>query len=98
VDAGGLSPNTWKRLERLSLAWGQAKRGIGSHLPHVLEPELGVVSKPTRRCRTPLTASEVDAIQTVKASGEGTVSIAERFDIHRMTVWERPKDLNWIHL
>lgn len=28
VDAGGLTPNTWQRFERLGSAWQQAKLGI----------------------------------------------------------------------
>lgn len=91
VDAGGLSPNTWKRLDKLSLAWEQVKQGIASARPLVTEPESGVVSNPMRRSRTPLTESEVDAIRTAKATGESTMSIAKRFGIHRVTVWEHTK-------
>lgn len=92
VDLAGPKPNTQRRLERLSSAWDQAKRGIASEQPPVSEPEPGVVSNPTRRSRTPLTEREVDAIRTARANGESVVSIAKRFDIHRMTVWTHTKD------
>ena len=93
MDAGGLSPNTWARLERLSSAWEQAKPGIVSARPLVTEPEPGAVSNPTRRSRTPLTPEEVDAIRTARTNGESVVSICRQFDIHRMTVWTHTKDL-----
>ena len=91
VGAGGLSPNTWKRLERLSSAWEREKRDGASEEPPAAEPDPGVVANPTRRSRTPLTEGEADAIRTAKATGESTMSIAKRFGIHRVTVWEHTK-------
>ena len=91
VDAGGLSPNTWKRLERLSSAWEQAKRGLASHELASPEQGPGVVLNPTRRSRTPLTPEEVDAIRTARTNGESVVSICRRFNIHRVTVWEKTR-------
>ena len=91
VGAGGLSPNTWKRLERLSSAWEREKRDGASEEPPAAEPDPGVVANPTRRSRTPLTEREADAIRTAKATGESTMSIAKRFGIHRVTVWEHTK-------
>lgn len=91
MELGGFKPNTQRRLERLSSAWQQAKRGIASEQPPVPESEPRVVSNPTRRSRTPLTESEVDAIRTARANGESVVSIANRFDVHRVTVWERTR-------
>lgn len=91
VGAGGLSPNTWERLERLSSTWEQAKRGFAHEELAAPEPGPGTVLNPTRRSRTPLTEREVDAIRTAKATGESTMSIAKRFGIHRVTVWEHTK-------
>lgn len=91
VDAGGLSPNTWKRLERLSSAWEQAKRGVGREGPRTAEPESGVVLNPARRSRTQLTETEVDAIRTARANGESVTSICSRLGIHRVTVWEKTR-------
>ena len=93
VGAGGLSPNTWQRLERLSVAWEKSKSGIGREAPRAAEPDSGVVWNPTRRSRTPLTDMEVDAIRTARANGESVTSICGRFGVHRMTVWTRSKDL-----
>lgn len=93
VDAGGLTPNTWKRLERLSSAWEQARLGIGRERPQGAEPESGVVTNPTRRARTPLGPEEVDAIRTARQNGDSVISICRRFDVHRMTVWTHTKDL-----
>lgn len=91
VDAGGLSPNTWELLERLCSAWEHAKPGIGRDEPLAAEPESGVVLTPMRRPRTPLTAEEVDAIRTARTNGESVVSICRRFNIHRVTVWEKTR-------
>ena len=93
MDAGGLSLNTWERLERLSAAWKQAKRSRASKEPAAREPEAGVVANPTRRSRTQLTETEVDAIRTARANGESVVSICRQFEIHRMTVWIHTKNL-----
>ncbi|GAB2492746.1 hypothetical protein GCM10027030_27590 [Luteococcus sediminum] len=91
-DAGGLSPNTWERLERLSHAWEQAKHGLESEGQQAPEPEIAVVANPTRRSRTPLAQEEVDAIRTARSNGESAMSIARRFEVSRMTVWEKTRE------
>ena len=93
MDAGGLKPNTWQRFERLSSAWYQAKLGVDDALNGAIDNEPGVVAKPGRRARTPLTESQVDAIRTARADGESVISICRRFDVHRMTVWTYTRDL-----
>ena len=93
VDAGGLKPNTWQRLERLSSAWNQAKLVLGDQPDGAADDEPGVVVNPRRRARTPLTESQVDAIRTARANGESVVSICQRFNVHRMTVWTHTRDL-----
>nr|WP_269458793.1 recombinase zinc beta ribbon domain-containing protein [Tessaracoccus timonensis] len=92
VDAGGLSPNTWERLERLSSVWEEARRVGTSEEPPVAEPDPGLVLNPTRRSRTPLTPEEVDAIRTARGDGQPAGTIAKRFRIHRGTVWEKARD------
>lgn len=91
VAAGGLSPNTWERLERVSSAWEHAKPGLPREELLTPEPEIGVVTNPTRRSRTPLTPEEVDAIRIARSNGESAMSIAQRFEIHRMTAWEKSR-------
>lgn len=93
VNAGGLKPNTWQRFERLSSAWNQAKLGMGLESDGAADDEPGVVANPRRRARTPLTESQVDAIRTARTNGESVVSICQRFDVHRMTVWTHTRDL-----
>ena len=92
MDAGGLSPNTWERLERLSSVWEQAKPGVGRKEPRAAEPESGVVLNPARRSRTPLTPEELDAIRTARANGESVASICDRFGVNRVTAWEHAKE------
>ena len=91
VDAGGLSPNTWERLERLSSAWEQAKRGLASQELAAPEQGPGVVLNPTRRSRTPLTPEEVDAIRTARSDGQSATAVAKRFEVHRGTVWTKTR-------
>lgn len=98
VDAGGLKPNTWQRFERLSSAWEQAKLCMGLESNGAADDEPGVVANPRRRARTPLTESQVDGIRTARANGESVVSICQRFDVHRMTVWTHTRDLLWLLL
>src|SRR5699024_6422950 len=93
VDAGGLKPNTWQRFEQLSSAWNQAKLRIVDEPDGATDNEPGVVANPRRRARTPLTESQVDAIRTARANGESVISICQRFDVHRMTVWTHTRDL-----
>ena len=93
VDAGGLKPNTWQRFERLNSAWNQAKLRVVDEPDGAPDDGPGVVTNPRRRARTPLTESQVDAIRTARANGESVVSICQRFNVHRMTVWTHTRDL-----
>ena len=93
MDTGGLKPNIWQRFEHLGSAWIQAKRGITDSVQGTRADDFEAVSKPSRRTRTPLTDSEVNAIRTARVSGESVVSISRRFAVHRMTVWTYTKDL-----
>lgn len=91
MAGGGPNWNSQRRLDRLVYGWEKGDRG-GSDEPRIVEkPNPGVVSNPSRRNRTPLTAKEVGAIQTALVNGESVLSIAKRFNIHRMTVWEHTK-------
>ena len=93
MDPGGLKPNTLQQFDRLSFTRHQARRGVADATPVAHSDDSAAVREPTRRTRTPLTAKEVDAIRTAKANGESVLSIAKRFDIHRMTVWTHTKNL-----
>lgn len=89
MGTGGLKPITWQRFERLSAAWEQAKRDGASEVAPAAELDSGIVANPTRRSRTLLALNEVDAIRTARANGESALSICRRFDIHRVTAWEK---------
>ncbi len=91
VDLDGLQSHEWKRVERLEAAWELAKRGLGSSGSAADSGLVGVVTEPTRRSRTPLTAKQIDAIQTTHTDGESGTSIARRFEVSRMTVWEKTR-------
>lgn len=90
VDLGGFQSHALKQVERLEALWEQARRGAD-------EPEdvdgSDLLEEPTRRSRTPLTPHQIDAIHTVRANGESAMSIARRFEVSRMTVWEKTRPL-----
>lgn len=91
VAGGGPNRNSQQRLDRLVSAWEQRDRGGSDESSVIEQPDPEVVLNPSRRNRTPLTAREVEAIQTARANGESVLSIAKRFNIHRVTVWEHTK-------
>ncbi|GAA2516716.1 hypothetical protein [Rarobacter incanus] len=64
VDVGGLKLSVWSRIERLSLAWEQARTATVTEDGLPLFTELDFVTNPRRRARTPLTTQEVDPIRT----------------------------------
>lgn len=96
VDRGGLQPHEWKRVERPEAVCEVAKQGLGSSGSTADSVLIGAVTEPKRRNRTPLTAKPIDAIQTAREGGENVMSIARRFEVSRMTVWEktRPSELS----
>lgn len=94
MRGSGPNRNSQKRLERLVAAWEQASLGSSQESADVGGPDAGVVSNPGRRNRTPLTASEIDAIRTARANGESVLSICKKFGVHRTTVWEYTKKSN----
>ncbi|WP_051208319.1 hypothetical protein [Propionicicella superfundia] len=91
VDRGRLQPHEWKRVERLESVWELAKRGLGASGSTADSGLAGAVTEPKRRNRTPLTANQIDAIHTARDNGESIMSIARRFEVSRMTVWERTR-------
>ncbi|GAB2645624.1 hypothetical protein GCM10027169_12130 [Gordonia jinhuaensis] len=91
MAGGGPNRNSQQRLDRLVSAWEQRDRGGSDESSVIEQPDPEVVLNPSRRNRTPLTAREVEAIQTARANGESVLSIAKRFNIHRVTVWEHTK-------
>lgn len=51
MDAGGLKPNTWQRLKRLSSVRNQAKLGVLGEPDDAANDEPGVVAKRSRRAK-----------------------------------------------
>lgn len=91
VDQGGLKSHEWKRVERLEALWEQARRDVGSLAGLTDSGLVSTVTEPKRRNRTPLAPHQIDAIQAARASGESVMSIARRFEVSRMTVWEKTR-------
>lgn len=92
MDAGGLKPSAWKRIERLSLAWEHVARDVAAEgeLPNSTEPEF--ITNPGRRARTPLAELEVDTIRTTQGHGTSVHAITQQFGAHPATVWEKTRN------
>ena len=94
VDVGGLQSHALKKVERLEALWEQARLGSDKSDDVGASELFDAVTEPTRRSRTPLTSHQIDAIHTARDSGESVLSIARRFDVHRMTVWQKTRSVS----
>ena len=91
VDGGGLQSHVFGQVKRLEALWELARRRL---VPSASLSDSGLadaVTEPKRRSQTPLTANQIDAIQTARDSGESVMSIARRFEVSRMTVWDKTR-------
>lgn len=88
---GGLQSHALKRVERLEALWEQARQSPDQSDHVGISELLSAVTEPTRRSRTPLTPHQIGAIQTACDNGESVMSIARRFEVHRMTVWQKTR-------
>ncbi|MBM9465176.1 hypothetical protein JL108_17135 [Aeromicrobium sp. YIM 150415] len=82
---------TIQQLDRLDSAWLQGSPAFEPSPPLVFDEGFEVVENPSRRSRTALTEKEVEAIRTARVGGESIMSIAKRFEVSRMTVWEKTR-------
>ena len=55
------------------------------------DPLIGAAAEPSRRPRTRLTESEVDAMRTARANGLSVNALAKQFGVHRGTVWAKTR-------
>ena len=97
MDGGGLQSHAFKRVERLESLWEHARRGSDQPDEVCTAELLEAVTEPTRRSRTPLMPHQIDAIHTARDSGESVTSIARRFEVSRMTVWEKTRPSPLLH-
>ncbi|MBF9335016.1 hypothetical protein G3N30_01805 [Microbacterium lacticum] len=83
--------NRRPRVEKLVSAWNQ---GVHDHADAEGETDdalIGVSAEPSKRPRTRLTDSEVDAMRTARERGVSVKAIAKQFGIHRGTVWAKTR-------
>ena len=84
--------NMRQRIERLASAWNQGSCEDDAPTGEPDDPLIGAAAEPSRRPRTRLTDSEVDAMRTARASGVSVNALARQFGIHRGTVWARIRE------
>jgi plasmid maintenance system antidote protein VapI len=85
VNAGGLKPNTWRKVQNLASTWEKAQAGNDAQDHQLPQPSPMSVVKSSRRARTSLTPSEVDSIRTLRATGLSVNHLAKLFGVHRGT-------------
>lgn len=84
--------NRRPRVERLVSAWNQGIREDATPVGEPDDPLIDASAEPSKRPRTRLTDSEVDAMRTARASGVSVNALARQFGIHRGTVWARIRE------
>ena len=92
VDAMEHYGNRRPRVERLVSAWNLGICEDPAPVGESDDPLIGAAAEPSRRPRTRLTDSEVDAMRTARASGVSVNALARQFGIHRGTVWARIRE------
>ena len=91
VDAMERCGNRRPRVERLVSAWNQGIRGDAEPECEADDPLIGASVEPTKRPRTRLTDEEVDAMRTAREHGASVTVLADRYGVHRGTVWAKTK-------
>ena len=81
--------NTRLRVERLASVWNQGIREDATPVGEPDDPLIDASAEPSKRPRTRLTDSEVDAMRTARAQGVSVNTLARRFGVHRGTVWAK---------
>ncbi len=91
VDAMEHYGNRRLRVERLVSAWNQGVPDHADDADEVDDERIAASTEPSKRPRTRLTDSEVDAMRTARAQGVSVNALARRFEVHRGTVWAKTR-------
>lgn len=83
--------NKRPRVRKLVSVWNQGIRGDAESESGTDDPLVSASKQPSRRPRTRLTDSEVDAIRTARERGASVKAIAKQYGIHRGTVWAKTR-------
>lgn len=83
--------NRQPRVQKLVSAWNQ---GIPNHADdsgEVDDARIVAAAEPSKRPRTRLADSEVDAMRTARERDVSVKAIAKQFGVHRATVWVKTR-------
>ena len=83
--------NRRPRVERLVSAWDQGIREDAESEDGADDPLIGASAEPSKRPRTRLTDSEVDAMRTARAQGVSVNRAGTSFGVHRGTIWAKTR-------
>lgn len=83
--------NRRPRVERLVSGWNQVIREDADTEGGSDDPVIGASAEPSRRPRTRLTESEVDAMRTARTNGISVTALAKQLGVHRGTVWAKTR-------
>lgn len=91
VEAIGRCGNRQPRVQKLVSAWNQGVHGDGNPKAEADDALIRASTEPSKRPRTRLTDSEVDAMRTARERGVSVKAIAKQYGIHRGTVWAKTR-------
>lgn len=91
MEAIGRCGNRQPRVQKLVSAWNQGVRGDGNPKAEADDALIRASAEPSKRPRTRLTDSEVDAMRTARERGVSVKAIAKQYGIHRGTVWAKTR-------
>lgn len=80
-------------IRKLLLAWNSGKVTMNPNGGDARNPQNRSVGGSRRRNSTPLADTQVDTMRTLRNQGMGITSLAERFGVHRSTIWEKTRQL-----
>ena len=93
VDAMERYGNRRPRVERLVSAWNRDIRAAAEVKDVADDPLIGASAETSKRPRTRLTNTEVDAMRTARAQGVSVNALARQFGVHRGTVWAKTHEV-----
>jgi len=85
----GRCRNPQQRVERLFSAWNKGSKGLPDKAGDADDPLIGAATEPVRRGGTRLSNTQRDVIRTLNAEGVPINDIAERFGVHRSTIYRQ---------
>lgn len=89
VEAIGRCENRGPRVQKPVSVWNQGIHDHADNAGEVDDERIAASAEPSKRPRTRLADSEVDAMRTALNNGLSVTAVARQFGVHRGTVWAK---------